>query len=372
LILNLLAKKYNVVYISFKPSTQININLRKNITCIELPQTVNRKDSKDKWIKTLIWYASMPKIRKMIEEIKPSFIVHKEQMPFIPRYLAKLKIPLLIDIGDWWWTTLLCKTKLGSYLAEKMENREVRLWNKHQNIFLTTHSNTEKEVLVQRGMEAKRITVVNHPSSDETYKPIDSSNLRKKLKLSKNFVVSVHGIIHPSKDYNLLLNWWKEISLIHKDWKLLIIGGTIGEEWCKNKIKKLGIEKTTLMTGWLKDAEEVNKYLNVSDCLLVTRKNNLANRGLIPSSLFHSLSLGKPVVITGLGGLSEIIRNKIDGFSYIPDNFDSFKETLEYIYNNPKKAKEIGKAGILRGKECFDPEKSAKGFFKVIDKNIKS
>ncbi|HVY01964.1 MAG TPA: glycosyltransferase, partial [Candidatus Nanoarchaeia archaeon] len=113
------------------------------------------------------------------------------------------------------------------------------------------------------------------------------------------------------------------------------------------------------------------RYLNVSDCLLVTRRNDLANKGLIPSALFHSLTIGKPLLITGLPGFSEMVRDKIDGYTFKPDSFESFKKKLEYIQIHPEEARKIGKQGIKRGKEVFDPEKCAKGFYDFIDETIK-
>lgn len=371
-ILDKLSKKYRVVYVSFKPAGKPNASLRKGVLFRELPYSVDRKDAYDKWKKTLIWYWNARKLDRLIREFKPSCIVHKEQLPFIPLYLRKKGIPLLVDIGDWWWTTLFGRTRGGMRVAQKVENVGIRSWGKSKNLFVTTHSQTEAATLVKRGMDPSRIYVVNHPSSDEVFRPVQAADIRKKLDFKKgDWVVAVHGIIHPSKAYDQLLVWWQRVVRAHQNWKLLIIGGTIGEKWCKNEIRRLGIQKNTIMTGWLKDVEEVNRYLNAADCLLVTRRNDLANQGLIPSSLFHSLSIGKPLVITGLPGLSEIVVNGINGYSFTPDSYDSFKSTLEEIYNYPQKAKKIGRKGIARGRECFDPEKCAEGFVGVIDRAVR-
>jgi len=370
-LLDLLIKKYEVIYVSFKPISKKNEALRKGITIRELPFTIDRKSAKDKWIKMFIWYLNIWNIRKIIKENNASFIVHKEQLPFIPSILARMKIPMLLDIGDWWWSTLLCKYNLEK-VSEKIENVEIRDWNKFKNLYLSTHSKAEAEMIYERGMDIKRMTVINQSSNDKTFKPVDARDIRKKLGLKDtDWVVAVHGIIHPSKDYGLLLKWWAKISAKHNNWKLLNIGGTMGEEWYKKRIKELNIEDSTILTGWIDGPGELNKYLNAADCLLVTRKNNLANRGLIPSSLHHSMSIGKPLVVTGLAGLTENVQNGINGYSYIPDSYESFEKTLEHIYNNPKEARKVGLAGIARGKECFDLDKSARNFFNLIDRNIK-
>jgi glycosyltransferase involved in cell wall biosynthesis len=333
---------------------------------------VDRKNGKDKLIKTGLWFLSALKIRKIIKDAKADFIVHKEQLPFLPYILSKMKIPMLLDIGDWWWTTLFGSNKIGLNLAQTMENIEMKMLGKANNLYVSVHSRTEAKILEQRGIPGNRIRFINHPASHGDFKPVDSRKLRKELGIEKDFVVALHGIIHPSKGYDQILDWWTEISKTRKNWKLLIIGGGTGEDWCRNKIKKLGIQDSTIMTGWVKDVNTLNMYLNLADCLLVTRRNDLANQGLIPSSLFHSLSIGKPLLITGLPGFSEMVRDGIDGFAFKPDNFKSFKDKLDYIYNNPEKAKQIGKQGIKRGIDVFDPDKCAKGFYNFIDDIIKN
>ncbi|HVY01376.1 MAG TPA: glycosyltransferase, partial [Candidatus Nanoarchaeia archaeon] len=251
-ILKLLKKKYNVVWVSMKNPGKIDQKLRKGISFVELPWTVDRKNGKDKLIKTALWFLSAFKIRKIIKESKADFIVHKEQLPFLPYFFSSMEIPLLLDIGDWWWTTLFGGTKIGSKFAEVMENFEMRLYGRKNNVFMSAHSLTEAKVLEERGMNGKRVRFINHPASQTHFKPVDAQKLRKKLGLENSFVVSMHGIIHPSKGYDQILTWWADISKDKKDWKLMIIGGGTGEKWCRNKIKSLGIENSTIMTGWIK------------------------------------------------------------------------------------------------------------------------
>lgn len=359
--------RYRVVYVSFQAATRIDQELRKGLVIRELPYTVDRTRTGDKWRKMLLWFANINRIRKIIREENAACIIHKEQLPIMPYVLSSMRIPLLLDIGDWWWSTLLGGSRLGLWIAETIENIETGLWGSKDNVFVSAHSHAEAKVITDRGMAPKRIRVINHPSSNGVYLPIDVSARRKTLCLDGAFVVALHGIIHPSKGYNQILEWWVDLSKRHRHWKLLIVGGTIGEAWCRNTIQRLNIEHSTIMTGWVRDTAELNEYLNLADCLLVTRRNDVANRGLIPSSLFHSLSIGKPLLVTGLPGLSEMVRDGIDAFIFEPDNYESFRNKLEYIAAHPAEALRVATAGITRGQDVFDPKKCITGFCQFID-----
>ena len=148
----------------------------------------------------------------------------------------------------------------------------------------------------------------------------------------------------------------------------MIIGGAGEEKRCRGQIEKLGIWKNVLMTGWLPTQNDVNKYLNASDCLLVTRRNTPENYGVIPSALFHSLTTGKPTVAAGLPGMSEFVRQRKTGYLFEPDNYEHFKSILEYLSKNKKEAKSVGKAGMKSAEKYFDADKIAQEYLKVIEK----
>lgn len=365
------SKKYNVVYLSMKRKGAKDEKLRKMVKIRELPLSVDRTDPFDKWAKTLLYYIMLPRTIYLIKKEKPSFIICKETLPFVPSIIGRMGIPMLIDTSDWWWSIMLGKNKLGGKIARVIERLEVRDWNKLQAVAIA-HTKAEASLVNKRGMDYKKIKIINVPLYKGVYHPYNASKERKKLGLKKDdWTVAVHGIIHPSKGYDQLLLWWKKLTEVHPNWKLLIMGGSGGEKWCKNMIKQLGIERNVIMTGWLPTQRDVNSYLNAADALLVTRRNTEENSGVIPSSLFHNLAVGKPTVATGLPGISEIIEHGKSGYLYVPDNYRSFKTILENIEGNEKEAKKVGRAGIKRGEKCFDPDNAAVDYVKVIDESIR-
>jgi len=365
-------KNYRIVYLSMKGHQPKDKKLRQEIKVREIPLKVDTTNNFDKWMKTFFYYLFLPRTLAELKALKPDFIICKETLPFVPLIVSKLKIPMIADISDWWWSILLGNKKFGRVFAKEMEKIEVKKWNKSKVIAIT-HSNAEGKVVESKGMPKNKIKVINAPLYRGVYFPLDAAKERKKIDPEDNsWIVSVHGIIHQSKGYDQLLEWWKKLLNDHPNWKLLIIGGAGGEAWCREKIKQLGIQENVIMTGWLETQEQVNKYLNASDCLLATRRNTEENKGIIPASLYHSLLVGKPTVITGLPGMSEIITHKKDGFIFEPDNFNSFKSVLEEIYNNPVESLKIAKQGIKRGEDCFDPKIAAIKWREVIDESLKA
>ena len=361
-----LLKKNDVLYYSMRgKEPQKYKEVRFNI----IPISIDRTKTFDKWFKTLFYYFYLPIALFKLWRLKPDLIIAKEPLPFIPMLIAMLGFPTLIDVSDWWWMALFGKTNIGKGIAKFLETWEIRSWNR-KNVMVVAHTKTEAEMVHLKGLSMDKIEIVNACGPKLTYCPISSKKLKNRL-FKRDWVVSVHGIIHPNKDYPQILDWWNKLVQIHPNWKLLMIGGAgLGINEVKDKINVLSLWDNVTMTGWLKTEKEVNEYLNVSDCLLVTRRNTSDSQGIMPSSLYHNMMIGKPTLATGLKGISEIITHGKDGYLFKPDNYESFKSALEYIHDNPKAAAIVARQGIKRAKYCFDPDRAAKGYTDIVNHMI--
>lgn len=366
-LLTLLARKYEVVYFSMA-GVQRDESLRAGIRCEELSLKIDRANTGDKWSKTLLYYFYLPHTLLRLKKLNPAFIICKETLPLIPSLVLRLRRPALIDISDWWLSIQFGKSAWGKKFAGFVEKLEVTDWNRFP-VMAVTHTRAETALMEKKGMARDKIQIINAPQHEGVYYPIAVPGERKKLGLREDdWVVAVHGIIHPSKGYDQIIEWWAQLIQSRPNWKLVIIGGSGVEVECRQKITALKLEANVLMTGWLPDHADVNRALNAADCLLVTRRNSPENQGVIPSSLYHSLALCKPTVVTGLPGMSEVVTDKVNGFVYQPDRYESFRSTLEYVCDREAEAATAAEQGVLTAKERFDLNACARKYFELIDR----
>ena len=363
-----LAGEYELVYMCMGPASgKRDAALRANMRVIELPFAVDQANGRDKWRKTRLWYKHLDGMLKRIREMDAAAIICKETLPLIPGRVAKTGIPTIIETSDWWWSILLGQWKWGRKLADWMEAREVRSWNR-ANVRATVSTKAEGRLLEAKGMDGERIVVINAAQNPGVFRPLAPAPTKAELGLDegqKHF--AIFGIIRGGKGYDQLLDWWKVATAKHGDWRLVIIGGAGGETWCRREIARRGLEGSTHMTGWLPTKQDVNRWLNAMDAVLAHRRNSPDNQGIIPSALFNGLSTGRPVVATGLPGMAEIVRDGVDGFLFAPDEEASFIGALERVVADPAAAAKVGRAGLARAAECFDPRNSAKRHRALIE-----
>lgn len=359
---------YEGVYLCLGPGDgQRDEALRALWRVEELPATVDQANSRDKWRKTLYWYAHMGRLLRQIRELRPAVVICKETLPLLPGRVARLGFPTLIETSDWWWSILLGHWAWGRSLAAAMERFEVRGWNR-PNVRATVSTAAEGRLLAAKGMEASRIVVIPAAQNPGVFCPLSPRPTPQELGLDPALsYVAICGIIRGGKGYDQLLDWWKIAVKTHPDWRLVIIGGAGGESWCRKEIARRGLEDWVIMTGWLPTKQDVNRWLNAMDAVLAHRRNSPDNQGIIPSALFNGLSTGRPVVASGLPGMAEIVRDGIDGFLYAPDDAASFVRAVERAMENPEAAAAVGRAGAARAAECFAPRKSAEAHRRLMD-----
>lgn len=367
-----LSPDYELVYFCMGPANgKRDEELRQNMRVIELPFTVDQANGRDKWNKTRRWYGHLDGMLQQIRALNPALILCKESLPLIPGCVAKMGLPTVISTSDWWWSVWLGHMKWGRRLADWLEAREVRSWNR-PNVKATVSTQAEGRLLAAKGLDESRIAVIPPPQNPGIFRPLAPAPTKADLGLDERLkYFAIIGIIRAGKGYSELLGWWQAAAAQHPDWRLVIIGGAGGETWCRREIARRGLGAVVHMTGWLPTKQEVNRWLNVMDAVLVHRRNSTDNQGIIPSALFNGLSTARPVVATGLPGIAEIVRDGVDGFLFAPDEEASFIATLERVAADPAAAARIGQAGRARAAECFDPRKAVQMHRALIDEMLR-
>jgi glycosyltransferase involved in cell wall biosynthesis len=152
-----------------------------------------------------------------------------------------------------------------------------------------------------------------------------------------------------------LISAFSLFSKKNKSVDLCLIGSALPEEMIqiKTQIKKNSIVDRVLLTGKLPH-KEIPPYLLNAQLLVLARPNNKQAQGGFPSKLAEYLSSGVPVLVTKVGEIPFYIKDELNGYLTDPSDVIMLANKFEYILNNYKKAKLIGKRGQVLAKNEFD------------------
>lgn len=259
-----------------------------------------------------------------------------------------------------WWETFTFYLSVKNYLAKNKSDiiytRDLPLvfWlaKKRNNIFYEIHtlpanpnfrhkqawllskglvviSDHLKKDLVTFGVPKEKIVVARDAVDLNKFQITASqSESRRKLNLPLDKKIVLYtGHLYPWKGVDLLA----KTAICLPEVEIYLVGGT--KEDAKNFNNKYKF-KNLKVVGW-QNPELMPDWLNSADVLVLSNsaREKISSRYTSPMKLFEYLSVGKPIVASGLDSLKEIL-NENNAFLVEPDNLDALVEGIKKVLDD--------------------------------------
>ena len=121
------------------------------------------------------------------------------------------------------------------------------------------------------------------------------------------------------------------------DGYLCLVGDGPDRTRLERRMHELGVAKRCLFVGY---QENVARFYDAMDVLLLTS----VNEGT-PVSVIEALAAGRPVVATRVGGVSDVVRDGVDGFLAEVADVESLAARLAELAGDPELRTRMGNAG---------------------------
>ncbi|OIO05244.1 MAG: hypothetical protein AUJ51_00135 [Elusimicrobia bacterium CG1_02_56_21] len=158
---------------------------------------------------------------------------------------------------------------------------------------------------------------------------VDRPAKREELGLSTgDTVVLSIGNAKPQKNPWHFLEAAARLSPLHPSARFVFVGGGEQLEKLRAAARDRGLEKTCLFTGWRKDSAEL---LAASDIFVLTS----LWEGL-PRSLVEAFKTGLPAVCYSTDGVTDILKDGVNGFCPGQGNLDAFCSALSSLLGDPE------------------------------------
>jgi glycosyltransferase involved in cell wall biosynthesis len=237
--------------------------------------------------------------------------------------------------------------KLISFTFEKYENQAVKKFS--ALVTATPHINERFQKF-----NNNVINVNNYPILEELYE----FNLRKDIPKEK-CVIYIGGI---SKDRGSV-NYIKSIVYTEATFKL---AGKFANEREKTILKELPGWKKVDYLGFI-DRKQVKKELETSMAGLVVLEPRVNYIDSLPIKMFEYMATGLPVIASNFPLWKEIIEGNECGFSVDPLNVKGISSAIQWILDNPEKAREMGENGRRAIKTKFNWETESKKLINLYE-----
>ena len=154
-----------------------------------------------------------------------------------------------------------------------------------------------------------------------------------------------YGIEYLIRAFSLLKQAHPEESL-----KLLIVGGGSQEAYLRGLTRELGIATDTVFTGKVPHAE-TPRYHNM---LTVSVTPSILDSESFGVAVLEACACAKPVVVSNVGGLPEVVEDGVNGFVVEPRSPEQTADAIERLLGDQDLRERMGRAGRERVRRLYD------------------
>jgi glycosyltransferase involved in cell wall biosynthesis len=269
--------------------------------------------------------------------------------------------PWVFELRDLWPESV---TAVGAVKP----GRVIRLFEKLE-IFLYRHATAIVAVspafrrnLVARGIDTRKIAIVTNGVDRALFPPqACDAQLAGVLGVTGKFVIGyigTHGMAH---GLDFIVRSLAKIAdpRIH----FLFIGDGAEKRGCVARAQELGLTNVTFLAPVPKT--DVARYLSVTDVALVPLRKSDTFLSVIPSKIFESASMHKPILL-GVGGQAkEIVEEYGAGICFAPEDEESFVNAVNQIAGDAS-LRETLIAGCDRLAAAYDRNSLALDMLRVL------
>ncbi len=275
-----------------------------------------------------------------------------------------MRIPWVLEIRDLWPESIVAVGAIRNPSVIKLlEWVERFAYQKADRIVPVTDS--FKTYMLNKGIEASKIAVVKNGVDLDQYTPLDGVNsLAEDLGVRGKFVVSyfgTHGMAH-----HLETIFQAARRLSHsKNIVFLMVGDGAERQALVQMRDKMALDNVMMLDQQPKSRmRELWALSNVS--LVLLKKSDLF-KTVIPSKIFESLAMAKPIILGVEGESAELIQAAQAGICIQPEQADELAACVLELSENPELCRQLGKNGRKYVIEHFDRTVLARKLTSVIE-----
>ena len=299
---------------------------------------------------------------KLIRDIHPDIVHVHSSLPPLPFFLSKYEInktyPLIITLHAVFSVfnphlkASKDPIKIGTYISELAAINMVKSANK-----IIVHTLENRIEWIRRGIDPQKITVIPHGAYSLFKKFDDGLQVREDSILFFGHIKENKGVEYLIKAMTFV---WKE----YPDIKLIIAGKEYDTRY-KQYLNYLKYQNIEIMNEFIPN-ELVPKLFKHAKIVVLPYIYHQGHSGV----LTVAFSFGKPVVVTNVGSLPELVKNGREGFVVPPRNPKALADAIIKILEDDKLRKKMGKNALKKAQE-LSWDNIAKMHIKVYEEVIK-
>ncbi len=305
------------------------------------------------------------RLRRIIENFKPDIIHVQDHFPLskaVVELNKKMKIPIIASnhFMPENFTFLMRNEKL----KQRFENY---LWKSFSKVFnqvriVTTPTETAAR-LIRSHLRVDAIAISSGISLDIFNPSEDTVEIKKKYFIPGKPILLYVGRLDPEKHMEEILQA-VAIAIRKVDFCFVIVGKGTSKMGLEKLTQQLEITNNVIFTGFVPNGD-LPYFYKMGRCFIIASIAELLSLGAL-----QAMASGLPVIAVNAGALSELVRNKVNGYLFEEGDIPSISRHIEDIITKDEVYQEMSEKSIEYASQ-HDIYKTLESFEKLYEEEIK-
>lgn len=282
----------------------------------------------------------------VVQRCLPCDLFHVHMQPEIVRHVISLRrrcgIPFIYEVRGVWEDSLVACSKMQASSKEyRAAQREATRAAEHADWVITISEGLRRD-FIERGLPADRITVVPNGVDTSAFTPVARDRkLAAALGVSGKTVYGYISSIRELEGIQYLIQAMPRVLAAAPNSVCLIVGDGDDRARLESLVRPLGLQHKVIFTGRVPHAD-IRSYYSIIDVFVVPRPNRRVNQLVTPLKPLEAMAMEKALLVSGVGGLTEIVQDGDTGLVFEPENTDDLAQKAILLAKDESLRRRLG------------------------------
>jgi 1,2-diacylglycerol 3-alpha-glucosyltransferase len=305
------------------------------------------------------------RLRRIIEDFKPDIIHVQDHFPLSKAVVAlnrKLKIPI-IGSNHFMpenFTILLRNEKMKHLFKNYLWSGFSRVFN--QVRLVTTPTETGAR-LIRPHLRVDAIAISSGIRMQIFNPSGDTREIKKKYSIPDKPILLYVGRLDPEKHMEEILQA-VAIAIKNVDFCFVIVGKGTSKIALEKLTQQLEITNNVIFAGFVPD-DDLPYFYKMGRCFIIASIAELLSLGAL-----QAMASGLPVIAVNAGALSELVRDKVNGYLFEEGDIPAISRHIDEIFTNDEVHRKMSEKSIEYASQ-HDIYKTLESFERLYEEEIK-